>query len=204
MEINLPPSDVNMEVNTMFDMSQVPETAKVKNLGIKCRELILLDEQIKIMEEELEKKKNQRSRITRHELPDIFNECKMDSIGVPGEDVDVVLEPFFHANIKADWPEEQRDEAFDILEKLGAEDIIRVTMYVHFGKGEIELAKEMQEFLRSNNKFGNRPIRIERNVPWNTLTAWVKDRVKKHLPTPLTEIGASIGSQCKIVKRKTG
>jgi len=200
---DLIPSDITAEIDSMFDPSQIPEDENIRRLSRRCSRLAVLDGEIEELEARLETLTRERNELARHELPDLFEKCLIDRIGVPGENVDVVVEAMYHANIKADWPEEQRERGFEALERMGGGDLIRVTLEIQFGKGELELARTVLERLSQWNEFGNRPARMNRNVPWNTLTAYVREQIKAGRPVPMEELGAAFGRVCKIKKRKS-
>lgn len=199
----IPPSDVADEVNSMFNMSQIPDDQRIRHLARRCQRLLILDDEIAEVERRLKRMGEERNELVRRELPDIFDQCMLDKIGVPGEDADVVVESIVHANIKSDWPDEDRERGFDALEQAGGGDTIRVSLEVHFGRGELEQARAAADYLMRWNEFGNRPIKISRNVPWNTLTAFVKEQLGLGKVLPMEDLGATLSRQCKIKRRKT-
>lgn len=198
------PDDIAADVETMFDVSKIPDDERLRLLSSRCQRLALVSDRIDRLKKDLEGLEAEKNKLARHELPDLFDRCHTDRIGVPGEDVDVVVEPIYHANIKSDWPEQQREVGFDSLERCGGGDLIRVTMEVGFGRGELELARAAAEHLKKWNEFGNREIRISRGVPWNTLTSFVREQIEAGNPMPMEDLGATFGRVCKIKKRNKG
>jgi hypothetical protein len=129
----------------------------------------------------------------------------VDRIGLPEEGVDVEMRMRYHASIKADWPEEQREAAFDQLETMGGGSLVRVVLEVQFDKGDLELAYAAAEHLRRWNEFGNRPISLRKGVQWQTLTSFVREMHERQVPIPTPErIGATITREARVVKRKKG
>ena len=166
-------------------------------------ELAHLDAEIKTLEKLVEKKKERRQELKMREIPKFFDEVlKTDHLGVPDANVDIVVEPYYHANIKSDWPEEQRMKGFDWLEKNDHGEIVAVIVSAKFSRGELKLAREMESLIRTS-KFGNsHPPTLEMSTPWNTLTAAVKNMVEKGEKVPLELLGATVGRAATIKKRK--
>jgi hypothetical protein len=148
----------------------------------------------------------------RHKhLVDLMNEIGTDHIGVPDANADVVLLPYYKANIAAEWTDEAKAAAYAHLEELGLGDILKNTITVVFPKGWDEERAEWLEKVRGLNLSFDPPEMIEaKSVPWNTLTATVKEQVNagKHLNedgTPRMKfdlIGAVVGHEVTLKARK--
>jgi hypothetical protein len=106
---------------------------------------------------------------------------------------------------------DKRERAFGMLEQLEAGDLIKVVVSVVFGRREYAEARKLVERLE---KAGYAP-QIEKNTPWNTLTAWLREQWPrlskawaegdKSVPdrTRLLEaLGATVGWVVKLKKRK--
>lgn len=198
-----PPIDAIEEAGRMYDQSQIPQTEVMRELAVMAAELVKNDDLIRKTEHLLEQLKAKRHQLVTKSLPDLFDRCMTDKIGLPEESCDVVVEARYHAAIKADWPDEQRDAGFDELERVEAGDLVRCVLSVTFGKSELEFAREVAEYLRAWNKFENRPVTIRREVPWNTLTAFVKTEMEagnKHR-LDLEKLGARAGREARIIRR---
>lgn len=195
-----------MREEAPVDLSSMASDEKIGTVQRAAQRLVDLEAAIKKMESEtLPEMKRQRTELAQKTLPSLFESVGTDRIGVPSADVDVVVEPYYFANIKADWPEEQRQAAFDHLERdLELGNIVSVTLTMVFTRGDIEKARECQQMLLQS-KFGNsNPPRFDMGVPWNTLTAALKE-VAQRRPAPkidLEKLGATIGETAKIKKRK--
>lgn len=186
----------------ILDPGQIPDSGKLRALGRACAQFVDLENRIKTTEEALVLMKEEFDQLRRRRLPSLFNECMVDSIGVPQAGVDVEVRPRFHANIKADWPENQREEGFRALEAAGGGDIIRIGLHIHFRPGEIKKAQAVVRYLQAWNEFENRPIQTSREVPWNTLTAFVREQIEAGRVVPLEKLGATVGQECRVVRRK--
>jgi hypothetical protein len=185
------------------DMSSMATDDNIARGKKMARKFVVLDSTIDALEARLKIYKEQRTELARKELPDFFmNTLKTDKIGVPEAGVDVVIEPFYHANIRADWPPEQRREAFDYLEQSGDGDVVSVVLTCTFGRKELAEAKELERLIL-DSRFGNtNPPVLEMGVPWNTLTSLVRKKFEGGKSVDLEKLGATIGRQAKVKKRK--
>lgn len=193
----------------MQDQQQLEQAAgSLEVLTAAARELVQIEAEVKLAEKALETAKAERNRLRHERLPAILGEANTDRIGIPDMGLDAVLERYVHANIPADWDEPRREAAFAELERCGAEQIIRIEVSCFFGKEEYAEAKKLEERLL---KAGYSPT-LKKGVPWNTLTAWVKELLaynedvedeSKKRPVPNFDlIGALVGMIVKLVKRK--
>jgi hypothetical protein len=190
-----------------IDLSSMAPDDKIKRAAELAQKYVELNTKIKEMEDiTLPSWKKEREELARRQLPDMFESLGTDKVGVPDANVDVVIQPYVHANIKTDWPEDQRRAAFDHLKFLGVEDIIAVELSVKFTRGEIELARELQQLIMKS-KFGNtHPPKFEMGTPWNTLTATLKsilEDAQKAKTVDLEKLGATVGRTAAIKKRKS-
>ena len=182
--------------------SEITPIDKLDRLRAEVATFARLGKEIEATEELLERLKETRQKLARKTLPDMFDECRMDRMGLHDAEVDVVLKSYYYANISKDWPEEKREDGFAAVEELGGADIIRTTLNIIFGPGEIEKAREVMEFLRQQNWFGNRHIEVAKGIPWNTLTSFVREQVEAGAIVPLERLGATVGRECKVEKRR--
>src|SRR5229473_173807 len=135
--LTLPPGDV---------LTQIYERAA---------ELAGIEVEMARAEEELQRLRDDHSRLAQRILPDLFDRVHTDHFGVPGWSADVVLRPIIHAAIKKDWPDEQQEAGFVEVERLGGGDMVRVVLSVSFDKSELELAEELRQYIKHWNRFEN-------------------------------------------------
>lgn len=170
------------------------------------KQLRNLDLEVNDAEEHLKSLKKSATTLRQTTLPDLFDEAGVTSLGLEkdGNHPPCIasVQPHYHASIPADWPEDQRNEAFTILEELGGAEIIRVNIVVDFGKGEHAQAQELKKLL---DKVGY-DYSEKLGVPWTTLTAFLREYVEreKKVPADLEKLGATVGRQVKVkpVKEK--
>src|SRR5215207_4904871 len=157
---------------------------RLKAMGVKVMEVT---QEITTLEKQLGEKRSLFKRLVTEEMPALFDETGVDRIGIPEYNVDLVMSNYYHANIATSWPQERREEAFAYLEEKGAGDIIKVDVAVRFGRKELTEAKMLAEHLKV--KFGYLPT-VEKEVPWNTLTSWLREDIEHGRMPDLDKIGA--------------
>lgn len=180
----------------------IPSGTVIEKIYQHAAELASLEAQIAQKSEELQRLQDDRTKLASKTLPALFDQVQTDKFGVPGWNADVVLEPVVHAAIKKEWPDEDQEAAFTELERIGGGDMVKVTVSVQFDKQELDMANALYLYIKRWNEFGNRPIRMEKTVPWNTLTKFVKEMLQKRVPMNLEKMGAQVFRHCKIVWRK--
>lgn len=143
--------------------------------------------------------------IEHHTLPDLMMEVKIKELTLDAEGnhpaYALKLKPYYKASISAEWPDEQRDKAFRYLEKVGSPDLIKTIFVIEINREDHALAKKIENALDKLQVGYAR----EQSVPWNTLTAWVKERIEKlGEDVELDTIGATVGNivTIKPVKEK--
>ena len=187
------------------------QSNKLSELG---RQLLERDREIADLERRLSEARTARWKIASEDLPSYMESVGQNVIGLG--DVEVVLEPFYHANISAEWPEERRQTAFDYLESVGAGGLIKLMLAYSFRRGELESARQVQFAIETVAEMINR-IRAEagieepfvlpeptlrEEVHHMTLTAWLKERVEAGSEVDLEVLGATVGRVAKVVRQK--
>jgi hypothetical protein len=180
-----------------------PSNDKLEKVRTFLREARDIDKHILDLEAQVKEKKARKLLLTQKDLPDLFDEAGIDSLGLPAEGnlpaYDCELGPYYHANIGAEWPTEDREKAFAYLEKKGASDLIKSTYVVLLPRGKRALAIKVETALKKLGVEFSEKL----DVPWNTLTAWLKEQVQKHKTTPeLDLLGATVGRVVKLKERK--
>lgn len=212
------------------DLTAAPTDAQMAQVRQKCLELVAADQDVDRLEQELDAAKQKKNALQHKELPDLFGQLGIDKFGLPdaGEfGVDVELSPYYKASILAEWPDDQKDVAFNHLERIGGGDIIRTEVKFVLGRGAMDLARTLVAMIRL---FGEKmqlegvsdvPMpSISQGVPWNSLTSFVKERhayessdefarllqeAPEDDPPPtmnLAVLNATVGSITKIKPRK--
>lgn len=85
-------------------------------------------------------------------LPDLMDEAQIPKLTVQVDDelgkVEAKADAYYRANIPADWPEEDREKAFDWLAENGHGDLIKVEVAVAFPREKFAEAMTLQAALR--------------------------------------------------------
>ena len=92
----------------------------------------------------------------------------------------------------------KREEAYKWLRDQGLGDIIKNNVFVTFGKGEDNKAKQLLDLAAEN---GYQPQQ-KSDVAWNTLTALYEERVKAGLDMPSDVFSLWIKDKTKISRKK--
>jgi hypothetical protein len=189
------------EVVGFTDAPSAAESKKLARLG---QELTDLDTKIDRLKKELEETSKRRNEMAFKEIPDFMERIGQDKIGLPGSNVDLVLEPYYHANIAAEWEPERREKAFAWLEKHGHGDLIKTTVSITFPRRALAAAHFLVAQIKkiSSKKYTIPEPEMAMGVPWNTLTAFVKEQVEKGVVLPLDTLGATVGRIVKVKGRK--
>jgi len=151
------------------------------------------------LEERLKQIREQKRNIEMQELPDLFDTAGVTSITLAAEgnlpEYTCKVSPYYHANIRADWPPQKKEAAFTWLRDHGSGDLIKQVFTIELGMGMDKQAKAIQAALNKLKVKYNQ----EQSVPWNTLTSFVKEQIEKHQETPpLETLGATVGRIAKI------
>lgn len=198
------------ELDSTPAFAAAPSEEQSGRLTALGRELAEVDRSIARLERELEEARKRSTAIRHTELPELMTAIGQDRIGLPDDRVDLILEPFYHANIAADWPPEQREAGFDYLASVGAEDLVKTNLSYAFGRSEASKARWVAAMIavlaQQLSEVGEGPEAVPRptirtDVAWNTLTAWMRDRVERGLEVDLRRIGGTVGRIVRIKPR---
>lgn len=216
------------------DLEVVPTEEGSARLRKAALEMYETERAIAELEKQVKDKKARLTELSQRTVPDIMAEIGQDTIGLPdaGEHgVDIISSPYYHANISKDWEEDRRQAAFALLERKGAGDLIRNLITLSFTRGEHDKVQvflatlddeRFEELMREHaaemdvriNDFSLPAPAVELTVPWNTLTAYVKEQhiagtlhelwMQEEEPPidPVDTLGATIGVVAKIKPRK--
>lgn len=178
---------------------------KLDLLRQKVKEARDLDVAIKHHQEEAKNKAKARLEIMNQTLPALFQEVGVRVMELEAEGnlppYEVDLADLYYANIKAEWSDEQRDRAFELLSKMGSGDLIKQIVVVEFGRNTEKKQERLAKLLETLKV----PYTSRRGVHNQTLTAWLKERYE--LDEPLSDqeleiLGASVGTVARIKEKK--
>jgi len=160
---------------------------RVRDMVRRARDLEL---EVQDLQAKAAEKGKELTKLKTADLPDIFNEVGIPFIGLDAEGnmpaYEARRKSYYHANI----PEERKDEAFAWLVQEGHEDMIKTQISIALGRGQVKMAKAVRAAM---DKLGAE-YEEKLGVPWNTLTAFVREQIEKYQVTPpLDLLGATVG-----------
>lgn len=188
-----------------------PSQDKLDAITEKMREARDLRLEISEIEETLKHAKKNYLNIVHRELPDMMNEANQGTMRLLAEGnhpaYQFNLKPFYKAVINNE--DENAPKAYRWLDEHGEGDIIKRTVTASLGKESKELQEKLCEFLAEHGVEYDTKL----GVPWNTLTAWLKERHRQYMhqdPTAEDQIempdlelfGATIGQVVDIKEAK--
>ncbi len=224
-------------VAAMADAVKPPSKDKLDKLRTMVLEARTLDTRIGNGEVLLKQLKTDLGEYKNHKIPDFMNEIGLpkiglDPVGKPGQKKYVPAYecervPYYSANISADWPEEQKQAAYDYLVEIGHDDLIKNVVSFSFPRGTphgvlVTFIKMIQKLIimvtvltemvgkNKKTKMVKKKVQLEippadlkQGVNGKTLTAWLKSQVEDHGFTPdLTKIGGHVGTVAKLKEVK--
>jgi hypothetical protein len=165
--------------------------------------------EIEGLEAQLKLKQEALSELEREELPDLFTQAHMREYVLEAEGnmppYRAKLGPYYKASISAKWEPERRQAAFDWVAspdegKGNAPDLIKTIITIELGRGEKKLAERvMAGLVKAGVQFD-----VAQDIPWNTLTAFVKECVEERkIMPPLDVLGAIVGRIVKVKPEKS-
>lgn len=171
---------------------------KLEKVRDRVREARDLDVKIAQYAQEAAGAGERKNAILFNELPEMFDEVKITSLGLDAEG-DL---PAYHTELKdfykASIPKDKEEPAFKWLEKNKHGDMIKTVITIELGRGDRATAKLVEDFLKKQKVGYTRKLA----VPWNTLTAFVKEQTEKQIALPLDLLGATIGRVVKLIPVK--
>ena len=159
-----------------------------------------LELEVMSSEQRLSESKAQLSVLQHKVLPDQFNEAGISSLTLeasgnrPAMRCD--LRPYFKAVIPARWSEEKRAEAMAELDKFGGGDIAKRVVSVAFPRGSGDDAESLAEELEKMGFSCN----VTFEIPWQTLTSWLRETVSNGDMPDLEKIGGQVGQVVNLKK----
>ena len=184
------------EVKNMMleDTKDMLDNVEVTDIAQQCILLKNKEDEIEELEEKLKAKKAEADDISSRVIPELLSEQGLSEIKLAdGSKVSVKKE--FRATLKKD--DLARESAYQWLrdQKLG--DIIKNNVFVTFGKGEDDKAKQLLNLAAEN---GFTPQQ-KSDVAWMTLTALFRERIESGLDMPSDVFSTWIKDKTKITRK---
>ena len=184
--------DVRYEM--LEDSKDLLDNVEVTTVADQCVKLKQKEDEIANLEQQLKDKKAEADDISSRVIPELLAEQGLSEIKLAdGSKVSVKKE--FRCTLPKD--EAKREQAYEWLrnEKLG--DIIKNNIFVTFGKGEDDKAKQLLDLAAAN---GYEPQQ-KSDVAWMTLTALFRERIEAGLDMPSDVFNTWIKDKTKITRK---
>lgn len=155
----------------------------IRQLSDKATELEILEERVKAKKEEID-------RIETVLLPEMMGGLSQIRTTFGAK---VEIQKIVRANIK----KEERPKAFEWMDKSGHGDLIKTSIEVAYGRGDIEKARKAYKQLQELGL----PAEFHEDVHWQTLNAWARGHLENGGEFP-EFIGIYEGKKAKVTYGK--
>ena len=184
----------NVRDEMIKDSTDLLDNVEVTTIAQECVKLKQKEDDIAKLEEQLKSKKAEADDISSRVIPELLAEQGLSEIKLSdGSKVSVKKE--YRCTLPKD--ESRRAQCYQWLRDQGLGDIIKNNIFVTFGKGEDDKAKQLLNLAAEN---GFEPQQ-KSDVPWNTLTALFKERVESGLDMPSEVFSTWIKDKTKITRK---
>ena len=184
----------NIQDEMLKDSKDLLDNVEVTTIAQECVRLKTKEDELVSLEEQVKNKKEEIDEISSRIIPELLAEQGLSAIKLAdGSNVSVKKE--FRCTLPKD--ETKREQAYKWLRDQGLEDIIKNNIFVTFGKGEDNKAKQLLDLAAEN---GFEPQQ-KSDVSWNTLTALFRERIESGLDMPSDVFSTWIKDKTKISRK---
>ena len=165
------------------------DTDQSKQLSELCNKMLDLQEQAKRLEENLKNKKDEISKLSELEIPNLMQQAGIMSLKL-ADGSSVEVKPFYAAKI----PISKEHEAYDWLTSNGHGDLIKNIVSLNFQRSQDNEANALVQDLI--NKGHN--VSQKKKVEPQTLKAFVKEAIQNGESVPMDLFGVYISNKTTI------
>ena len=184
----------NIKDEMLKDSTDLLDNVEVTTIAAECIKLKQKEDEIAALEDQLKSKKAEADDIGSRVIPELLAEQGLTELKLQdGSKVSVKKE--FRATLPKD--DIRREAAYKWLRDQGLGDIIKNNVFVTFGKGEDDKAKQLLD-LAAENGF---EAQQKSDVAWNTLTALYQERIQAGLDMPSDCFSLWIKDKTKINRK---
>ena len=184
----------NITDEMLKDSKDLLDNVEVTTIAQECVRLKTKEDELVSLEEQVKNKKEEIDEISSSIIPELLAEQGLSAIKLAdGSNVSVKKE--FRCTLPKD--EVKREAAYKWLRDQGLGDIIKNNIFVTFGKGEDDKAKQLLN-LAAENGFDPQQ---KSDAAWNTLTALFQERVESGLDMPSDVFNTWIKDKTKITRK---
>jgi hypothetical protein len=176
------------------DSKDLLDTVEVTTIAAECIKLKAKEDEIAALEEQVKNKKAEADDISSRVIPELLAEQGLSEIKLD-DGSKVAVKKEYRCTLPKD--EVKREQCYEWLrnEKFG--DIIKNNIFVTFGKGEDDKAKQLLNLAAEN---GYEPQQ-KSDVAWMTLTALFRERIEAGLDMPSDVFNTWIKDKTKITRK---
>ena len=184
----------NIQDEMLKDSKDLLDNVEVTTIAQECVRLKTKEDELVSLEEQVKNKKEEIDEISSRIIPELLAEQGLSAIKLAdGSNVSVKKE--FRCTLPKD--EVKREAAYKWLRDQGLGAIIKNNIFVTFGKGEDDKAKQLLN-LAAENGFDPQQ---KSDAAWNTLTALFQERVESGLDMPSDVFNTWIKDKTKITRK---
>ena len=172
---------------------QVNELNNAETLSSHVLELQALEDEIKLDEERLSRKKEKADKLSQQVIPEIMESMKMKTMKLR-DGSSIEIKEIYSATI----PKDKQEGAFNWLRNSDLGDLIKNEITVSFGRNEDNKAREYANLAESNGYQPQQKLKVE---PM-TLKALYRERVEGKQDLPSEHFNLFKGNKTKITRNK--
>ena len=172
---------------------QVNEIDNVNSLSTYVIQLQSLEDEVKIMEENLKRKKEAADKISEEVIPEIMDNMKLKTLKLQDGSA-IEVKEIYGASI----PVANREGAYKWLRDNDLGDLIKNEITVSFGRGEDNKANDYASLAEKNGYQPSQKMKVE---PM-TLKALYRERVESNQDLPSEHFNLFKGNKTKITRNK--
>ena len=176
------------------DSKDLLDNVEVTTVAQECVKLKEKEDEITSLEEQLKNKKLEADDISSRVIPELLAEQGLSEIKL-ADGSKVAVKKEFRCTLPKD--EAKRIAAYQWLRDQNLGDIIKNNIFVTFGKGEDDKAKQLLNLAADN---GYEPQQ-KSDVAWMTLTALFRERIEAGLDMPSDVFNTWIKDKTKITRK---
>jgi len=186
----------NVDLTQQFEEDspqQVNEIENVRSLSNYVLRLQSLEDEVKVMEENLKKKKEAADKISEEVIPEIMESMKLKTLKLQDGSA-IEVKEIYGASI----PVASREGAYKWLRDNDLGDLIKNEITVSFGRGEDNKANDYASLAEKNGYQPTQKMKVE---PM-TLKALYRERVEAKQDLPSEHFNLFKGNKTKITRSK--
>ena len=186
----------NEDLSQQFEADspqQVNEIDNVNSLASYVIQLQSLEDEVKIMEDNLKRKKEAADKISEEVIPEIMDNMKLKTLKLQDGSA-IEVKEIYGASI----PVANREGAYKWLRDNDLGDLIKNEITVSFGRGEDNKANDYASLAEKNGYQPSQKMKVE---PM-TLKALYRERVESNQDLPSEHFNLFKGNKTKITRNK--